>query len=375
MNILICGTSFDRGYGGPAASVSQLAAALAEVGARVGLWAPDGSAATSDVIPRTSEALHCLAGPLDRALTAFGPPDVVHDNGLWRPHNHNLARLARQRRLPRIVSTRGMLEPWAIRHKRLKKAVAWRLYQRRDLAAADLLHATAATEAETLAGYGLGVPAALIGNGVPLPEPSAAAPGDLAGTSERVALFLGRLHPVKGLPMLIEAWARLRPQGWRLHIAGPDECGHRAEVEAQIARHRLGGVTTMLGPLDGGQVAAAYAAAALLVLPTRSESFGMAVAEALAHGVPVLTTTAAPWPELDAVRCGWRVAPTVDGLGGGLSRATASEPVELAEMGRRGRALVAARYAWGPIARRFLAAYEEAIARAGQSGEPGRRSA
>ncbi|THD77668.1 MAG: glycosyltransferase [Phenylobacterium sp.] len=354
MKVFLAGTSLRAAYGGPAVSVASLAGALAKAGAEVGLWAPDQSAPEAALT--RDGAVRALAGGPEQALDDFGAPDVIHDNGVWLPHNHALARLAAARATPRIVSTRGMLEPWALRHKRWKKSLAWRAYQRRDLRAARLHHATSEAEAENLRRMGLGVAVDMIANGVDLPAPPAEAPrrGE-AGV--RTAMFLGRIYPVKGLPALIEAWARVRPAGWRLEIAGPDEAGHQAEVAHLAAKAGLGEVVSFVGPLEGRAKAAALNAADLLVLPSHSESFGMVVAEALAHGVPVLTTTAVPWPGLAQAGCGWRVEPTPDGLADGLRRALACDRATLRRMGARGRELVAADYGWDGVAARFLAAY------------------
>jgi glycosyltransferase involved in cell wall biosynthesis len=284
---------------------------------------------------------------------------VLHDNGLWLPHNHRIASLARDARLPRIVSTRGMLEPWAIRHKRWKKTAAWRLYQRRDLSRAAALHATAAEEEANLQIYRLRPPVRTIPNGVDLPNlpPRTGVSG---GGRTRTAVFLGRIYPVKGLPMLVEAWARVRPGGWRLVIAGPDEAGHQAEVEAAVAASGLSDVVSFPGPVLDDAKAALLRDADLFVLPSHSESFGMSVAEALAHATPVLTTTAAPWPELAQRGCGWRMSPTVGGLADGLRIATSTETATLRRMGEAGRALVATDYAWPAIAERFAALYADA---------------
>jgi glycosyltransferase involved in cell wall biosynthesis len=290
----------------------------------------------------------------------FGRADIVHDNGIWRAHHHQIARLAVDRGIPRVVSTRGMLEPWAMRHKPFRKQLGWRFYQRRDLASAACHHATADAEAENLRRLGLRVPIRVIPNGVDMPDAV-----EKTKSAERHALFIGRIYPVKGLPMLIDAWARVRPHGWTLKIGGPDEAGHRREVEKGIEAAGLQGTVSFLGPVDGPMKQSALEAADLFVLPSHSESFGMAVAEALAHGLPVLTTTAAPWPMLTGRGCGWWVPPTVDGLTDGLRRATSTDPATLYEMGARGRAFVAAEFAWDNVAKQFIAMYE-ALARHAQ---------
>ena len=116
MKVFIAGTSLLPSYGGPAFSVSRLATALTEAGAEVGLWAPDQSAGFTSLLAAQS-SVRRLTGTEAEALDSFGEPDILHDNGIWRPHNHRLAALAESHDIPRVVSTRGMLEPWAINHK------------------------------------------------------------------------------------------------------------------------------------------------------------------------------------------------------------------------------------------------------------------
>ncbi|HLY78855.1 MAG TPA: glycosyltransferase [Caulobacteraceae bacterium] len=353
MRLLITATSLRSAYGGPAFSVSQLASALASRGVSTGIWAADGSAAESELLPAAAQ-VERLDGPLADAARTFAP-DVIHDNGLWLPHNHGVATLAREGGVPRLVSTRGMLEPWAVRHKGLKKKFAWRLYQRRDLERASALHTTAEAEAENLRSFGLAVPVITIPNGVELPElPTSPSVRD---DRTRTALFLGRLYPVKGLPMLIEAWSKVRPPGWRLVIAGPDEARHRGELELAVAATKLGDVVRFAGPVEGEAKAALLREADVLVLPSHSESFGMVVAEALAHGTPVLTTTAVPWPQLEQRGCGWRCAPTTDAIAEALRAITAREAATLRSMGAAGRDLVAETLGWDGIAAQFAALY------------------
>ncbi|MDF1734038.1 MAG: glycosyltransferase [Minwuia sp.] len=364
MRIFLSSGSFDRSYGGPAYSVSRLGRALADAGVSVGLWAPDGSAVRSDVV-RGSEhqgmdRLIRLEGSLQAALEAFGNVDVFHDSGLWWSHNHAISRHARQSGTPVVVSTRGMLAPWAMRHKHWRKKVAWQLYQRRDLMHAAAIHATSPEEAGHVAALNLGHTATLIPNGADLPtELPPTDTGD--GRARRTAVFLGRLHPVKGLPLALEAWQRVRPDGWDFAIAGPDEDGYRAVLQDLIAKLALDDCVRLTGAVDGDAKTDLLRRADLFLLPSHSESFGMVVAEALAHSLPVLTTHAVPWPDLERTDCGWRVPASVSGLADGLSAATALSDQERAAMGDRGHDLIRTQYSWESVARRFLDLYSSVL--------------
>ena len=358
MKVLLTATSLQPAYGGPAYSVSRLAIALNGAGVRIGLWTADQSVTTTPLLPPSSR-IERLTGSATQAFRAFGA-DVVHDNGMWLPHNHRFAKLALAHRIPRVVSTRGMLQPWAIGHKRWKKRLAWSMYQRRNLQRARHLHATSHAEAQHLSRLDLGVPIDVISNGVDIPAVHRQLRDDARGT--KTALFLGRLYPVKGLPMLIEAWSRVRPAGWRLQIAGPDEAGHRAEIERAIAAAGIRDVIDVIGRLDGEAKLRALVEADLFVLPTHSESFGMAIAEALAHGLPVLTTTAAPWLSLPERGCGWIVEPSIDAIVAGLRESTSLDSATLHAMGAKGREWMAAAFTWDDVATRFLSVYDQAIA-------------
>lgn len=358
--------SFRRSYGGPAHSVSRLGRALADAGADVGLWAPDGSAVDSDVVPGHAgdrpDRLMRIGGTLDDALDSFGTPDLFHDSGLWWSHNHAISQHAHRAGIPVVVSTRGMLAPWAMRHKRWRKTVAWRLYQRRDLVRADAIHATSPEEVAHVAALNIGHQAVLIPNGADLPpgDPGPRSAG--SGDGPRKAVFLGRLHPVKGLPLALEAWDRLRPAGWRFEIAGPDEDGYRAVLQDRIDAHGLQDCVSLVGGVDGTAKSELLRSADLFILPSHSESFGMVVAEALAHRLPVLTTDAVPWPDLERVDCGWRVPVSADGLARGLAAATDVTDTTRADMGNRGHDLVRDRFSWESVAQRFLDLYSSVLA-------------
>lgn len=369
MKILLTAPTFSPQYGGPAVSVPRLAIALDEAGVRVGLWAPDDTIPETVLKQHRSLRVRRLRGSLDEALSQFGRPDVIHDNGIWRLIHHTIAMRARRQRIARLVSVRGMLEPWALGQKRLRKAFAWRLYQCKDLQNATALHATAEHEAESIRQLKLNTPVISIPNGCDLPDVQTPTSRHRSESDARQALFLSRIHPKKGLPMLVAAWAKLRPPNWKLRIAGPDENGHRAEIEALIERQGLADAVSFVGPVAGRAKEHEYRAAELFILPTHSENFGLVIAEALSYGIPVLTTRGAPWQELETERCGFWSEPRECEILEALTRATSLSPQMLAEMGARGRELIRGRYGWPRVAESFVLAYEKLISFDGQQSK------
>ena len=279
---------------------------------------------------------------------------LVHDHGVWLTTNVASFRAAQAAGLPYVLTPRGMLEPWALQHRRWKKKAAWYAYQHRIVRGAALLHATAWAEAKQLRALGLEAPILVAPNGVSVPtqwkqEPSRG--------PTRQALFLSRVHPKKGLLNLIEAWAAVRPNNWRLVIAGPDEANHQSEVAAAAATYGVEEVVSFVGTVPDNDKWALYRASDLFVLPTYSENFGVVVVEALASGLPVITTTGAPWSVLNEHDCGWWIEIGVDPLSQALREATASSDARRLAMGRRGRHLVQERYTWPAIAETMAAAY------------------
>lgn len=361
MHVLLATQSCLPSYGGPAFLVCRLAHLLTRQGHSVTVWAADGSAVAH---PQLAEepAITRLNGRIEHAFTRSERYDVVHDHGIWLPFHHRLARLAQAREIPRVVSIHGMLDRWCFEHKPFKKRIAWRLYQRADLQSAAAHHVTALPEKENVERFALRVPVELIPLGVDLPAAELAARRPRSGPDRRVAAYLGRLHPVKGLPLLLEAWATVRPENWELRIAGPNEAGHRQVLERIVSELDLRVAVSFVGAVTGAEKEAFLSAADLFVLPSRSESFGLSIAEALSYAVPVLTTTATPWSVLDSAGCGWSVDPDVSGVTKGLADATSCLEDELRQMGRIGRDWVECHLQWGDVADQFVSLYRRAAA-------------
>jgi glycosyltransferase involved in cell wall biosynthesis len=287
---------------------------------------------------------------------------VLHLHGLWSPILHRAARRARRHGVPYVVSARGMLTEWALGHRAWRKKIAWWLYQKRDLLDAACLLASSEFEKQ-------GIEALLPGHRIEvIPNSCAAAPEAVDGPNPlpaadgtRWALALGRLHRVKGYAELIEAWSRVRPFGWKLAIAGPDEGGYRSVLEQRIARHNLQQEVLLSGAADETAKWSLLRQCELFLAPSHTENFGMAIAEALQAGRPVITTRGTPWRELQEVECGWWVELTPETLDQALREATASTGEKLHAMGERGRALIRDRYSWDSVAARTLEMYRSVL--------------
>lgn len=356
--------SIEPWVGGPARSVTSLCRALDALGATTTLVTahPTGEdlpfAVPADLraTPEGARRRQRFEASVVDALQATAPR-VAHDHGIWLPTNHVVARVARRVGVPRVVSPRGMLDPWAMRWHGTRKKLAWSLYQRRDLQRADLLHATSEAEAEGFRARGLEAPIAIVPNGVHVPDRDASPRPPDGGP--RVLLFLSRVHPKKGLLHLAEAWAGLDAAGWELWIAGPDELGHEAEVRAALERASRPTTSPVrfLGPVADTKRDELLARCEAFVLPTLSENFGQVVAEALAAGRPVLTTKAAPWSALERHGAGWWIDTGTAALREGLATLVGTPPEQLRGMGSAGRAWIARELAWETIAARMAAAY------------------
>lgn len=280
-------------------------------------------------------------------------PDIIHLHGMWVPFLVIAAQVANRRRIPYIISPHGSFEPWALNQKRLKKSIALMTYQGLVNRSAAMFFATAQQEVDSIRQLGLTQPIAVIPNGVDISSPLP----HFSSDGRRVILFLSRIHPKKGLLDLVEAWAEVRDPTWRIVIAGPDENDHQSEVQARISACGLASDFEFVGLVDGLRKLECFQNAELFILPTYSENFGIAVAEALAHELPVITTTGAPWEDLVAFKCGWWVAPGVATISAALKAALHTDVKELRLMGQRGRQLVMQKYSWDKIGENALNIY------------------
>lgn len=292
-------------------------------------------------------------------------PDIIHDHGIWLPTNHVAAKIARKDGIPYVVHTRGMLEPWAITFRGFKKRLAWHFYQRTNLQLATLFFATSEKEAENIRELGFRQPVAVIPNGTNSNVTDLRFRSNLPSNRERNVVFLGRIHPIKGLKMLVEAWSQVDYENWKLILAGPDETGFLKDVLEAASVLGVKDRVSYIGQVDGREKASLLEKADIFILPSFSENFGLVVAEALSYGVPVISTKGTPWKGLEDSGCGWWVDAESKALVLALNEALSLNDTERFQMGTRGREY-ARQFDWDDIASKTAEVYHWVL----QGGSP-----
>ena len=230
--------------------------------------------------------------------------------------------------------------------------------------AASVLHATSIREAQNLDRLKLGLPIAVIPNGIEKPtNKELLEKYDLSNlgikiNNEKIFLYLGRIHPKKGLLNMLKAWndSFKNNISCKLIIAGFPELNYLNKLKDYVKKNKLTKNVIFLGPVEGEDLIALYRNAYVFILPTFSENFGMVVAEALSYGVPVITTTGTPWKTLEEFKCGWIVEPKIDDLKKVMYDAFLLDKKEYELMSQNAINLSKA-FDWEKIAQKFLNLY------------------
>lgn len=277
-------------------------------------------------------------------------PDIVHINGIWSPQNWGFQKAAQQLGIKVIISPHGMLEPWILARNPYKKKIALFLYQKKAIQQSVCLHATAQMEAENIQALGFENPICTIPNGIYL--------NDIKGIKEHYGtkkmVFLSRIHPKKGIEILLEAWRNSDTKGWTLEIAGNGDAAYIATLNESCQDLQN---VHFVGAIYQEAKWNFLRSADVMVLPTHSENFGIVVAEALAVGVPVITTTGTPWKDLEKHNCGWWIHLSVLNLESTLLKVFNTPIDTLEEMGNKGKNLVKEKYDIKAIGKQMVELY------------------
>lgn len=382
MKIVHYHTRFVLADGGVVRAVVDLAGALSSRGHEVTVLAPNdqdvpaewrtGAGGNPKLIkldPLHGRLALLSPGAKAAALEALRGADVLHLHTPWEPSNVQMARLARSVGVPYIVSIHGMLDDWCMTQRGLKKRLYLALAARRLLENARFVHCTAEAEkTQSEKWYPRGR-----GRVIPLVfdlEPFRSLPGpELArekhpslATPDPKILFLSRVHPKKGLELLIDSVPLLIQAGLspRITVAGTGDADYAAALKRRVAEAGLDDRVAFIGLVTGAEKLSVYQAADLFILPTSQENFGFVVPEAMACGKAVMTTRGVDiWPELE--RSGG--AAIVDADSRAIARTAArllADPGTLAAMGYRGREWVFSELDGIRVVERYEAMYEDA---------------
>ncbi len=359
-------------YGGPTRSTYELTRHLAardDCSVRVLTTNANGREKLDDVSCETPirlaerlEVFYCnrvggesVSFELLKQMRSFvADADIVHLTAAYSFPTLPALALSRAAGKPVVWSPRGAFLQWSGTRRVRGKAI-WDRVCRALLTSQCVIHVTSDQERDATSKRFAGATVARIPNGVDVPETVIRAPD----RSFFNIAFIGRLDPIKGLENLILACAQLEmDRQWRLIIGGRGNAAYEQTLRALADTTGYSQRIVFRGSIAEGEKQRFFSEADVVILPSFSENFGIAAAEALAHGVPVVASSATPWERLDEIGCGLCVPNSPESL------ARAIEKVALmpgAEAGLRGREWMRSEFSWGQAAERMYAVYESLV--------------
>jgi len=295
--------------------------------------------------------------------------DIVHIHGLWQFPLSYAASVARYKKVPYFCQVHGMLGPWAVNHHGFRKRIYAFLWERANLNHANTVICVTPQETQEAVNFGIKAPTFVIPNGVErnkldsIPPRSQFRNKNPKFANKFIILFLGRLHPKKGIDALIKAYGRLfqKPGNTHLIIAGPEEDqGYVKRLRGLVGKQNLSSGVTFLGPVYDKAKWELLSGSDLFVLPSKGEGFSVAVLEAMAASLPVVITRECHFPEIETNGAGCIFDGDVDSLVLAISKILVDER-RAHEMGERGRQMVQSKYHWEAIALKLMPLYRQAI--------------
>ena len=287
-------------------------------------------------------------------------PDIVHVNCCWTPDCAMIQRLAQKRGYKVVLTPHGMLEPWIIkRHYWTRKVPALWLYQKAAVQRADCVQATAESERDNLLklGYNSNIKVVRLGIDAESIEMKK------SWKKSRQILFLSRVHVKKGINFLVEAADVLRNelQGYKILVAGEGDADYVEDMKRMICDRGLQDIVQLIGGVYGGEKWRLFQTSDFFVLPTHSENFGLAIAESLASGTPVITTVGTPWNDLNSSNSGAWIEIGTQPLVETLRRFLSLSDEDLETMGKNGRKLIETKYSAKVMAEEMMEVYQSIV--------------
>jgi glycosyltransferase involved in cell wall biosynthesis len=291
--------------------------------------------------------------------------DILDNHYLFSYLPTCAAMIAQWQRVPYTVRTMGQLAPWALAQSKLKKQIYSTIFERRNLANAVVVHSTSVGEVEDTIRFGVKPPKVVLPLGVHPPAKIADAKHQIRHRyhiSEQVpiVLFLSRLHYKKRPELLIEALGHLAAQQQQFHLilAGSGEPEYVQFLHEMVASLNMTEQTSFVGFVSGYDKDLLLQGSDLFVLPTYSENFGIALAEAMVSGLPVVTTPGAQIaPDIAQAKAGIIVEGEIEPLQTAIAHLLNS-PQLRHELGENGRLYALQQYSWPAIAKKLASVYQ-----------------
>ncbi|AFY43865.1 hormogonium polysaccharide biosynthesis glycosyltransferase HpsP [Nostoc sp. PCC 7107] len=388
MRILQIVPSISLIYGGPSQMVLGLAPALANEGVKVTILTTDSNGDNGQQpldVPLNRpikqdgyEIIYFRCAPFRRYKFSLdllnwlknhaNEFDLAHIHALFSPISSAAATVCRQQKLPYILRPLGTLDPADLQKKKQLKKLYIELIERQNLASAAAIHFTSEQEAKISERFGVNTKDLVIPLGVkPTQRISSSAVSSQLGIPEDLplVLFMSRIDPKKGLNLLIPALEKLLTNDCKFHfiLAGtnPQDPDYEQKIQTQIENSPLRSHTTITGFVSGELKAGLLQAADLFVLPSYYENFGIAVAEAMVAGIPVVISDQVHiWQQVSDSQSGWVGRTDVSSLFELLQQAL-QNPEERQRRGQNAQNYALEHFSWDAIARQMIQAYEQIL--------------
>lgn len=273
-------------------------------------------------------------------------------------------------KVPLIVSPRGSLFEWSLSQGRIRKKISWSLFQRSMLKNAVIIHVTSEQESAALLRLGFSAERIYLSpNGaIDSLTSNLTCPRDISckllgvDPQKKYALFLSRIHKSKGIEKLLRSWRQASSgTDYVLLIAGQSADPKYMEYIVDLADESCAAETVLfIGMVSGKKKMAAFSLSSFFVLPSFTENFGIAIAEALSFGLPVITTTGTPWQVVADVNAGAIIDLEKDELADELCKFVRLPEAKLLEMGIRARE-IAEKFNWVEIGKDFHITYDRIL--------------
>ena len=298
-------------------------------------------------------------------------PDIINIQGIWMYHSKASFDYSVKNPMTKtIIQPHGMLDKWALNRSAWKKRIVGYWYEYENLKNADCLLALCESEYESIRALGLRNPVAIIPNGIDLPETKL----KRSEKNKKVLLFIGRIHPKKGLRELIEGLKKVKRDSsdffnkWSVRIAGWDQNGTLEELRNSVVQYDLDDDVHFIGPIFGDEKAKELSNADAFILPSFSEGLPMTILEAWSYKLPVLMTNECNIPEGFDMGAAFRITTDSDDIASKLQQLNSCDERLLIEMGQNGFNLVSDRFTWNNVAKDTMVLYKWLC---GETSRPG----